>query len=317
MTLKTTDCNFTAIDFETANHYRKSACSIGMVRVEDGKIVDEFYSLIKPDPYEFNPIQVKIHGINRLMCENESAFDDLWPSIKPWIDGQLVIAHNVSFEKSVLRHLFEAHGIQALIKDFLCTYYMSQVYLHHLKSHKLNNIYFDLFNKPLNHHNALDDARACAEVALHVIHKWEPPNFPKMVAALYEEPVEHRASNKPVPFAQLVPDQGFEEMTALKGKNFTFSGDLSCFSKDEAAQFVINYGGKANENVTRSTTHLVIGQYDAQYEENHQSRKYKRAQEYNTKGCNIEIMGCNDFMDLVNAMKDVNKDSNAYTPIGR
>ena len=42
--------DFAAIDFETANNERTSVCSVGVVIVRDGKIVDTFYSLIQPEP---------------------------------------------------------------------------------------------------------------------------------------------------------------------------------------------------------------------------------------------------------------------------
>ena len=42
--------NFIAIDFETANQEPSSVCSVGVVMVRDGQIVDSFYSLIQPEP---------------------------------------------------------------------------------------------------------------------------------------------------------------------------------------------------------------------------------------------------------------------------
>ena len=42
--------NFAAIDFETANQQRTSVCSVGIVIVRNGEIVDSYYSLIKPEP---------------------------------------------------------------------------------------------------------------------------------------------------------------------------------------------------------------------------------------------------------------------------
>ncbi|KAA5432941.1 exonuclease, partial [Bacteroides cellulosilyticus] len=40
--------NFAAIDFETANEQRTSVCSVGIVIVREGEIVDTYYSLIRP-----------------------------------------------------------------------------------------------------------------------------------------------------------------------------------------------------------------------------------------------------------------------------
>ena len=36
--------DFAAIDFETANGSRSSVCSVGIVIVKDGEIVDKFYN---------------------------------------------------------------------------------------------------------------------------------------------------------------------------------------------------------------------------------------------------------------------------------
>ena len=46
--------DFAAIDFETANNDRSSVCSVGVVIVRDGEIVDSFYSLIQPEPNYYN-----------------------------------------------------------------------------------------------------------------------------------------------------------------------------------------------------------------------------------------------------------------------
>jgi DNA polymerase-3 subunit epsilon len=53
--------NFTAIDFETANPARSSACSVGLIVVQDGKVVERFYSLIKPPTDDFSPFNVRRH----------------------------------------------------------------------------------------------------------------------------------------------------------------------------------------------------------------------------------------------------------------
>ena len=46
--------DFAAIDFETANNERSSVCSVGLVIVRNGEIVDSFYSLIQPEPNYYN-----------------------------------------------------------------------------------------------------------------------------------------------------------------------------------------------------------------------------------------------------------------------
>ncbi len=60
--------DFAAIDFETANGARSSVCSVGIVIVRNGKIVDDFYSLIYPSPDYFTYFTTQVHGLTRKMC---------------------------------------------------------------------------------------------------------------------------------------------------------------------------------------------------------------------------------------------------------
>ena len=76
--------DFTAIDFETANRYPTSACSIGIVVVQDGEITEEFSHLIKPEPYYFNKKFIEIHGITPVMVKDAPSFYDLW-GVAAWL----------------------------------------------------------------------------------------------------------------------------------------------------------------------------------------------------------------------------------------
>ena len=55
--------NFAAIDFETANHNRSSVCSVGIVIVREGRIVDKIYRLIRPEPEWYSYWHTQIHGL--------------------------------------------------------------------------------------------------------------------------------------------------------------------------------------------------------------------------------------------------------------
>jgi DNA polymerase-3 subunit epsilon len=161
--------NFVALDFETANAYRRSACSIGMVKVEDGKIVDEYYSLIKPTPFRFEPINTKIHGLSEIDCLNAPDFNELWPAIYSWFENQNIVGHNVSFERSVLKHISWDCNIDFKIQGFICSLKISKEKLPEMDSYKLSKIYGYLFNKKLKHHHALEDARASAEIMITLL----------------------------------------------------------------------------------------------------------------------------------------------------
>ena len=79
--------DFAAIDFETANNERTSVCSVGVVIVRNGEIVDSFYSLIKPEPNYYNYWYTQVHGLTRQDTEDAPIFPEVWKQIEPLIEG--------------------------------------------------------------------------------------------------------------------------------------------------------------------------------------------------------------------------------------
>jgi len=159
--------DFVAIDFETANYYRTSACSVGAVRYRDGKFEDSFYSLIHPHPnfYKFT----YIHGITKEDTEAAPTFDVVWEQLKPFIGRLPLVAHNSPFDKSVLLKTLEFYG-QTFEPTFYCTLRAARNYLKaqlpNCQLHTVAAYYgFDL----TAHHHALADAEACAVIALNIL----------------------------------------------------------------------------------------------------------------------------------------------------
>ncbi|MGN7357849.1 3'-5' exonuclease [Paenibacillus sp. SAF-054] len=159
--------DFVAIDFETANANRSSACSLGLVEVKDGAIVMEQNWLIDPGQH-FDYRNVQIHGITESMVTGMPSFYDLWPTLQPLLEGKHVVAHNASFDMSVLRYCLDQVSIDYPSFQYYCTYLLSKKMLNWMPSHKLN-VLADWYGISLNHHDALDDARACAHVLLNLI----------------------------------------------------------------------------------------------------------------------------------------------------
>ncbi len=152
--------SFTAIDFETFTPKRSSACAIGLAKVVNGVITKKFYSLIDPIPDNSTRNNSHIHGITREMLNEAPAFPELWPVIKEFIGDDVIVCHNAEFENSVLMHLLVVHCIPPTPSyfKFFCTY-------------KLTGLSLDACCQKHNisigvHHDALDDAIACAKVYL-------------------------------------------------------------------------------------------------------------------------------------------------------
>ncbi len=155
--------NFVAIDFETANYQSDSACAVGLVKVVGGQIVDTAVHLIRPPTKEF--VFTYIHGLTWKDVAKADDFGRLWPKIEPLLDGaKFFAAHNASFDKGVLRSCCLTYGIPAPRLPFRCTVQMSRR-AWSIYPTKLSDVCKTL-GIALNHHEALSDAMACAQIVL-------------------------------------------------------------------------------------------------------------------------------------------------------
>lgn len=94
--------DFAAIDFETANNERSSVCSVGIVIVRNGEIVDSFYSLIQPEPNYYNYWCSQVHGLCHEDTDDAPVFPKVWAQIEPLITNLPLVAHNKPFDEGCL-----------------------------------------------------------------------------------------------------------------------------------------------------------------------------------------------------------------------
>jgi DNA polymerase-3 subunit epsilon len=157
--------NYVAIDFETANRSRASACSLAAVTMENGQIVNTAYALIKPPVLQFDYWNTKIHGITAKDVTDKPTFAELWPRIKPHLENKLVIAHNAAFDMGVLRGMLDAYELPYPNFEYACTVDIAKRVWTNVENYKLSTL-ANLFAIEFDHHNALHDARTCAMIAL-------------------------------------------------------------------------------------------------------------------------------------------------------
>ena len=160
--------NFAAIDFETANNEPSSVCSVGIIIVRDGKIVNKFYSLIKPEPEYYNYRCCQVHGLCAEDTDNAPVFPEVWKQIEPLIEGLPLVAHNKAFDESCLKAVFSVYQMDYPDYEFYCTCIASRKRWpggHHNLDIIAARCGYDL----KNHHHALADAEACAAIALEIL----------------------------------------------------------------------------------------------------------------------------------------------------
>lgn len=160
--------NFTAIDFETANNHAASACSVGLVKVIDGRVVDKQSWLIRP-PLGFDHMlewNTRIHGITAADIADAPIWADQVDALLEFVDGDVLAAHNAGFDMGVLRAANQASLLETPSLRYACSLRVARR-TYHLDSYRLPIAAMAAGFEDFPHHDALADAEACAAIMVH------------------------------------------------------------------------------------------------------------------------------------------------------
>ena len=193
--------DFIAIDFETANQQPSSVCSIGVVMVRNGQVVDSFYSLIQPEPNYYNYWCQRVHGLSQCDTDDAPVFSKVWqqleeriadiflrpdgskrPGVERFTDQQAIddlryqiasipfVAHNARFDEGCLKAVFKVYQMDYPDYRFYDTLAAARrQFGHSLPNHQLHTVAAACGYDLQNHHHALADAEACAAIALYIL----------------------------------------------------------------------------------------------------------------------------------------------------
>lgn len=157
---------FVAIDFETADRGRDSACAVGLVRVERGEIVARVEQLIRPPRRHFE--FTYIHGIEWKDVATAPTFGEAWGALAEVLRGaEFLAAHNATFDRSVLDACCRAAGLPEPELPFRCSMRLArQVWSLYPTNLPAVCRHLDI---GLDHHRAASDAEACARIFLEAV----------------------------------------------------------------------------------------------------------------------------------------------------
>lgn len=297
--------DFIAIDFETANSSRASICSIGIVVVENGSIKEEIHTYIDPED-EFTYFNTVIHGITEDMVQGAPTFKGYWPTFKLLIEGQMLIAHNASFDMSAMRYALDLYNEPYAEFTYGCSYVFSKKVWPTLFDHKLSTV-ADHLGISFKHHDALEDARAAALVTLSALESCEVDSLEELSSGnnlqlgIHHTDRYSPAGAKKGKKAIKVPTRKAVKSHPLFNADVVFTGKLQSMTRGKASQLVLNCGGNCKNNITRDTDYLVIGDYDlTSFTEVFNSIKMQKVEELINNGHPIKILGEQEFLRLVN-----------------
>lgn len=270
--------DFVAIDFETATMERFSACAIAIVTVINGHIIEKYYTVIKPPQNKINPKFIDIHHITPEQTFHAPNFVQIYPEIKRRLQGKTVVAHNAGFDASVLYDTMDFYAIPDDLDiiwedtryEFNCALDVA------CREHGI----------PLDHHDALSDATACA--LLHLLYMTQHEEPGNTAEQTLEEQTYKREHKQFLPRYD-TPDNPFIGLrVVVSGRFYTWT------DRDELCDLLEELGARICTNVSKNTDLLVVGICAG-------DRKIERMNEKIEAGKNAMILNENGIIEMLSS----------------
>jgi DNA polymerase-3 subunit epsilon len=324
--------DFTAIDFETANGFRGSPCSVGLTKVRGGRIVEEASWLMRPprnhDHFDYH--NVRIHGISAADVAGQPRFGELFAEIGAFIGDDVLAAHNAAFDLGVIRSALEVSGLPGPAYDYVCTVMLSRR-CYSLVSNSLPFAAEEAGVPLVKHHDAAEDARACAGILIDIARRNGANSLAELYLSLglvmprqqaFDPAVDalSKASLAAVagssangaalvrPFQSGWPEEGInpdpnpeaEPGHPLFGQTVVFTGQLS-IGRPEAKVRSAEVGARTESRVTGRTTVLVVGDgfVASDLRSGRLTGKARRVLELHERGQSIEVLSEGEFLQMV------------------
>jgi DNA polymerase-3 subunit epsilon len=313
--------SFVAIDFETANAFRGSACQVGLIRVVDGKIEEQFQSFLKPPPghEHFSPFNIMLHGVTPEDVIDAPEIPDFVQTLKEFSGGLPLVAHNAAFDLGVLRDGLDVYGLNYPSFRYFCTLVLSRRALS-LLSYSLPDVAEEFGITFEGHHKADVDALVCAEIALGLVRQKGVKSLEDLAEVLNVIPgkiessswngchskalgSERFSAEKLSELRALIGEENYNPESPMMGQSVVFTGTLGSMSRAEAWARIEAVGATPEKGVTKHTNMLVFGVQDPSHLRPgaDSSNKYLKAQELRAKGQPIEVIDEASFLRMLYA----------------
>lgn len=175
--------DFTAIDFETANSSMASACSVGLVKVRDGQVVDRIGWFISPPTGHdhFVDWNTRIHGITADMVTDAPGWAEQMTDLLAFAGDDPLVAHNAGFDMGVIKAACAATSLTVPLYSYFCSLQIARN-TYTLDSYKLPSVALAAGFQDFPHHDAVADAEACAAIIIHAADKYNAIDVPELAA---------------------------------------------------------------------------------------------------------------------------------------
>ena len=287
--------HFIAIDVETANADLASICQIGIARYERGNLVDEWSSLINPNDH-FDPINTSIHGITKTDVKDSPTIEEVSGTLDELMSNRISVCHT-HFDRVSINLAFAKHGLPEIETTWLDSAKVARRTWREVSrsGYGLANV-CEKIGYEFEHHDALEDAKACAQVLLAAIGE-TGLNIDAWLKRI-KQPIDPTTKSKNI------SRDGNPEGDCY-GELLVFTGALE-ISRTEAADLAAIIGCSVAQGITKKTSLLVVGDQDiSKFTGKEKSSKHIKAEQLIKQGQKIRIIRESDFKELVQYTNEI------------
>jgi len=286
--------DYTVIDLETTGFSPSDdeIIEFAGIKVKSGTVVDTYQTLIKPS-MEIDDYISSLTGITNEMVSDAPALIDVLPQILSFIGDDIIVGHNVSFDINFLYDNCNKLLSRTFRNDYLDVMRISRILLPDMKHHRLKDVAKELKTLVTSSHRSMCDC----ETTLKCYQELQRRHSDSTGATLPILKNKEKFNAKNI----AAETNAFDENNPLFGKYVVFTGKLDRYTREQAAQIVVNLGGICENTVTKNTDFLVLGDTDyTKSIKDGKSAKLKKAESYILKGCDITVIPETVFYDMIN-----------------
>lgn len=293
--------NYTVIDLETTGTDPRydEIIEVACLKIRDGVEVDRYVSFVKPQA-SIPEFITALTGITNEMVELAPSFSIIADSLWDYLEGELIVGHNVNFDINFLYDEFLQKDGRIFDNDYVDTLRLSRWVLRELPHHRLTDL-CDYYDIKTTHHRACADCES-TNLVFQKLNKDAKANN-----ISFKRTYNYKRQD----LKSIKGDESlYNSDHPFYGKTCVFTGKLEQFSRKEAAQLVCDIGGECGNNVTKKTNYLILGDFD--YCSNihgDKSSKLKKAESLILAGQDLQIISEETFCTMLEDAFDVPEDN--------
>lgn len=283
--------DYCVLDIETTglSAYYDEIIEIGILKVRDNEIVDQYSQLIQPE-YEIDGFITELTGITNEMVAGMPSIMEVKDDVLSFIGSDIILGHNTSFDMRFLNAGFH----QELSNQYMDTMQFARKLYPDLKHHRLSDMteYLRLSN---NAHRSIDDCTSTKE-----LYDAEKALMAERGLGIDDLWSHGGGYGYKIDISSIVPTAEVNTDGFFYRRHVVFTGKLEKMIRKDAMQLVVNLGGILDNTVNKKTNYLILGNNDYNaILHGEKSSKHKKAEQLKLEGHDIEIIDEFTFYDIL------------------